>query len=249
MQHSDLSDLRGSPAGGSHRSKNDNHSKISGSRFDAGSSVVSTHSDRFDESDDLLSDYTSDTTFFDDDKTTIPTKPEEENWTYACHRVDGKVHILGEWSAKTQSFRYVVIGPDWPCVLMTYVVIIVPSFFVYVYLLHNLVEEVIFFILFGVCIFGLTTVFIADPGLVRKYHHARSRHWTYCDHCESFRPPLTVHCSTCQVCVADYDHHCPWTGKCVGHGNIAYFKMFIVALSWLVVYVLVLAILDAAGIT
>ena len=48
-----------------------------------------------------------------------------------------------------------------------------------------------------------------DPGLVRKYHHARSRKWTFCDHCQSFRPPKTVHCSTCQVCIAEYDHHCP----------------------------------------
>ena len=56
---------------------------------------------------------------------------------------------------------------------------------------------------------SLLLLFLSDPGLVRKYHHARSRKWTFCDHCQSFRPPKTVHCSTCQVCIADYDHHCP----------------------------------------
>lgn len=179
-------------------------SKGGGSRV--ASSAASTR--EYDESDDLLSDYTSETTFFDDDKSPS-TLVAKDTWTFTCYKTDGRVHIFGEWIAKTKSYRYAVIGPDWLCVMMTYILIVVPSVFVYMYLLHTLAEEIIFFILFGVCIFGLTTVFIADPGLVRKYHHARSRHWTYCDHCESFRPPGTVHCSTCQVCVAEYDHHCP----------------------------------------
>lgn len=103
----------------------------------------------------------------------------KDNWEFVCYRSDGRVHIFGEWAARTKSQRYIVIGPDWACVAMTYIVIIVPSTFVSIYLLVNLAEKIIYFILFGLCIFGLTTVFIADPGLVRKYHHARSRHWTY----------------------------------------------------------------------
>ena len=39
--------------------------------------------------------------------------------------------------AKSKSYRYAVIGPDWPCVLLTYVVIIVPSIFVYLYLVRH----------------------------------------------------------------------------------------------------------------
>lgn len=161
------------------------------------------------ESDDLLSDYTSETTFFDEERSPSTIGDAKEAWQFVYYKIEGKVHIFGEWIARTKSHRYVVIGPDYLCVAMTYIVIIVPSVFVYLYLLENLAEKIVFFILFGLTVFGLTTVFIADPGLVRKYHHARSRHWTYCDHCESFRPPGTVHCSTCQVCVAGYDHHCP----------------------------------------
>ena len=96
-----------------------------------------------------------------------------------------------------------------PCVLVTYVIVVVPAILIYYYLTPYIPEKVIFDVLFACCIFGLTAVVTADPGLVRKYHHARSRHWTYCDHCESYRPPGTVHCSTCQVCIAGYDHHCP----------------------------------------
>jgi DHHC palmitoyltransferase len=96
-----------------------------------------------------------------------------------------------------------------PCIIVTYVIIVLPAILIYYYLAPYGAEKIIFDILFAVCIFGLTAVITADPGLVRKYHHARSRHWTYCDLCYSFRPPGTVHCSTCQVCIAGYDHHCP----------------------------------------
>mmetsp|Transcript_15502 Transcript_15502/g.14852 ORF Transcript_15502/g.14852 Transcript_15502/m.14852 type:complete len:298 (+) Transcript_15502:209-1102(+) len=208
----------------------------------------------YDENDDLLSDYTSDTTFFDftDGKKSNSSNgnsKDDDEWTFTYYKSDGKVIILGEWMAKTKSHRYIVIGPDYLCVAITHVMIIVPSVFVSLYLLENLAEQIVYFILFGLCILGLTLVFTADPGLLRKFHHARTRHWTYCDHCESFRPPGTVHCSTCQVCVAGYDHHCPWTGKCVGHGNILYFKIFVISLSWLIIFDFVLIILKVANIT
>jgi hypothetical protein len=173
----------------------------------------------FDENDDLLSDYTSDTTFFDNERTSTVIEHNPDQWSFNYYRSDGKVHILGEWIAKSKAYRYVVIGPDWPCVVMTYIAIIVPSVLVYVYLAFTLAEQIVFYVLFSICLFGLTAVFLADPGLVRKYHHARSRHWTYCDHCESFRPPGTVHCSTCQVCVAEYDHHCPVRGFVMSCGT------------------------------
>ena len=108
-----------------------------------------------------------------------PGAAANDKWEFIPYRSDGRVHIFGEWAARTKSQRYVVIGPDWACVAMTYIVLVVPSSFVSIYLLDNLTEKIVYFALFGLCIFGLTTVFIADPGLVRKYHHARSRHWTY----------------------------------------------------------------------
>lgn len=167
-------------------------------------------------------------------------------WKYSWFRAEGRVMILGEWKSKTKSQRYFVIGPDWPCVIITYVMVIVPSIFTYLYLLQYLAELVILSMLLASTIFGLTAVFLSDPGLVRKYHHSRSRKWTFCDQCEAFRPPGTVHCSTCQVCIMGYDHHCPWTGKCVGIGNALYFNIFLVSISWLVIYFITLGILKLA---
>lgn len=203
------------------------------------------------EEDDLLSDYTSETSFFDDvgsPSMLASAASLKEEWILNCYKSEGKVHIFGEWTSKTKASRIIVIGPDWPCVIMTYVVIVLPSVYVYLYIVHDLAEEIIFFLLFGLVIFGLTTVFVADPGLVRKYHHARDRNWTYCDPCESFRPPHTVHCSSCQVCVASYDHHCPWTGKCVGAGNILWFRIFVFTFLLLILFYIALASLDAVGV-
>ena len=178
--------------------------------------------------DDLLSDNTSDTSFCEDPANVV-SKPD--NWQYTRFRTEGRVAICGEWTSRTKSHRYLVVGPDWPCVIMTYVAIIVPSVFVYLYLLENVVEKVIYFIILASTVFGLTAVFLADPGLVRKYHHARTRMWTFCDHCESFRPPGSVHCSTCQVCIAGYDHHCP-VRNFVSLFNLGLFLVSLFVVDW-----------------
>ena len=36
-----------------------------------------------------------------------------------------------------------------------------------------------------------------------------------------------THWNVCNVCVKQQDHHCPWTGKCIGKYNIWFFCLFI----------------------
>ena len=38
------------------------------------------------------------------------------------------------------------------------------------------------------------------------------------------------HCKICDICVMDYDHHCPWTGKCIAEYNKPFFYVFIFSL-------------------
>lgn len=35
------------------------------------------------------------------------------------------------------------------------------------------------------------------------------------------------HCHICDVCVDGYDHHCMWSGKCIGRGNIKFFFIYL----------------------
>ncbi|RYY70057.1 hypothetical protein EON63_22990 [archaeon] len=38
-----------------------------------------------------------------------------------------------------------------------------------------------------------------------------------CTFCKVQRPISARHCYDCGVCIDGLDHHCPWTGKCIGN--------------------------------
>ena len=46
----------------------------------------------------------------------------------------------------------------------------------------------------------------------------------------------TGHCFDCNVCVEGYDHHCPWTGKCIGKKNLAFFYVFLISILFVFGY-------------
>merc|ERR1711939_953088 len=53
--------------------------------------------------------------------------------------------------------------------------------------------------------------------------------WRWCKKCDHLKPPRTHHCSICQACVMRMDHHCPWTGNCIG---LKTHKFFMCYLLW-----------------
>ena len=64
-----------------------------------------------------------------------------------------------------------------------------------------------------------------------------------CPFCEIRRPLShhglpTEHCFICGQCCAGQDHHCPWTGSCIGQQNIWIFRIFlIVTMTTVISYV------------
>ncbi|XP_063978418.1 probable palmitoyltransferase ZDHHC24 [Diachasmimorpha longicaudata] len=60
--------------------------------------------------------------------------------------------------------------------------------------------------------------------------------WRFCVSCEAMAPPRSWHCQTCDICILKRDHHCVFTGCCIGHFNHRYFLMFVLYLFIATVY-------------
>ena len=58
-----------------------------------------------------------------------------------------------------------------------------------------------------------------------------------CKYCGFRVKPKTYHCGECNVCVEGYDHHCPWTSKCIGRGNIVRFYVFLIMVPIFMIYI------------
>ncbi|GKD39611.1 protein S-acyltransferase 24 [Tanacetum coccineum] len=68
----------------------------------------------------------------------------------------------------------------------------------------------------------LLKIEIRDPALL-------AGNWTQlCATCKIVRPLRAKHCSTCERCVEQFDHHCPWVSNCIGKKNKWDFVCFLV---------------------
>ncbi|NDE17226.1 hypothetical protein EBZ80_20075 [bacterium] len=164
----------------------------------------------------------------------------------------GKTVILCE-SAHNNDTKLLSIGPHWSYAIITLVTIVgVSAGFVAYFLKEHVNSELVTVSIAGSAstVLSFLLLFFRDAGTVVGYMVTKApsqgKMWSYCDRCATFRPQRTIHCSDCQVCIENYDHHCPWTGKCVGKTNIAFFHMFVTLLLATLAYNVTLCIVVAA---
>ena len=140
-------------------------------------------------------------------------------------------------------FTQCIIGPDWGCSCATIALIVIPTSVHYAFVIRPMIHSNLLTIPVGVVAFvtgfGLLAAYLAvataDPGIIPRRAflppgEVRPNNMSLCGKCNVYRPPNATHCSTCNVCILGLDHHCPWTGKCIGKRNLCLFYLFLSAI-------------------
>ena len=70
----------------------------------------------------------------------------------------------------------------------------------------------------------------------------------YCRSCFILRPPGSSHCNECNLCVENFDHHCPWLGTCIGKKNYKLFLGFLYNIIFLALFDTCFCIIDIIGV-
>ncbi len=163
-----------------------------------------------------------------------------------CGTSTGNVLFLYRSERLPRVFPFTcAIGPDWPCLCITFGLILAPSIAFFVFVAPEVhVAVLVLGILTMLGLIGALTVTAAsDPGVVPKQSRAalqRARaavvaeaeardgpgagqaalgEYTICSRCNVLRKAGTHHCYDCDACIEELDHHCPWTGKCIGEAG------------------------------
>ena len=138
----------------------------------------------------------------------------------------------------------IIIGPHWPMFASVELVFTFFFFFILIYFRK--------FITTLICLLGFFLYFIffscyaitalLNPGYPKQdeetLHNKNKKKTGYCTVCKIWLDleKKTKHCKFCNICVEGMDHHCPWTGKCIGRRNIIPFYIFLFAVFGLFGY-------------
>ncbi len=156
---------------------------------------------------------------------------KESNYKFFCKKIGKTLCFFGDKYGNP----LIMIGPHWPMYVCFCGGVTVGYIFFFIHCFSKLN-----FILKIFCIFSFLFYFISysgtfflNPGYpVRDEHSLEGKprmlykKCVYCDIWERVNMNIT-HCMECNVCVEGYDHHCPWTGKCIGRKTINYFYCFL----------------------
>ena len=146
---------------------------------------------------------------------------------------------------------WIVLGPDWPMYILLNIILqgLTAG---YLYIFWDTLTGFQYKMTITVDIIQFTIyfkIFLQNPGLA-TYSGLRApqdlsynvKRKYYCRPCRLIRWVGVEHCYDCDVCIQDLDHHCPWTSKCIGKGNMFTFYAFVTTSCGLFLYIVVMTI-------
>ncbi|XP_053962213.1 probable palmitoyltransferase ZDHHC24 [Anastrepha ludens] len=130
-------------------------------------------------------------------------------------------------------FCFLLITVFFPIVAVFDVVVVVPAIHTPGEFMHSLIFTIAMFLIFNIqgnmlaAMMVDTSIDALDPSLAVP-RNACTKGWFNCVHCMKLAPPRSHHCKVCRKCILKCDHHCVFTGCCIGHYNVRYFALFLV---------------------
>ena len=130
-----------------------------------------------------------------------------------------------------------IIGPHWPLFVIVLTVLTFCTFIFLKFFWSKLPTLFKITTLLVYLIFSSSYIYTAliNPGypkhdLDSTTGEPRNKFY-FCKICKLWvnRDKKTEHCYDCDICVEGNDHHCIWTGKCIGAKNLITFYIFVVS--------------------
>ena len=147
-----------------------------------------------------------------------------------------------------------IIGPHWPMYLCFCGIVSIIMLGIYLTLWKQIgiIMRILGHICYWTYFISYSYCSLCNPGypkndIGRKFGEPREE-YIKCTVCHFYvkKSRNVHHCYDCNICIENQDHHCPWTGHCIGKNNIISFYIF-VTFSFLIIIYLAFAICIGAS--
>lgn len=160
----------------------------------------------------------------------------------------GAYTVFGKFRTNKYLFA---IGPHWYVSLLGIFLLTAVSalIFIPIWPLLNGLEHTVFFVLYGFMIFSYVITIFWNPGIIPMKQSPEvidleGNEEFQCSVCRIPKGKMkAVHCHDCKICIEELDHHCIWTGKCIGKGNLKVFYVFIGSVPVFFVYIMIISVI------
>ena len=137
-----------------------------------------------------------------------------------------------------------IIGPHWGMYIcfngtITLIMILI---FLFIYPKFNYLMKILGIITFLFFFLSYTLAFLLNPGYpknnIGKFTGEPRKNYYFCEFCQFWirKDAYASHCYDCDICIEGHDHHCPWTGHCIGKNNKIFFHCFLFSIISVIGY-------------